>query len=104
MFRVGQKVTPKNDRPWEWEGDGCSYPQFGVVYTIRALEMQEDGLYLLLDEVRNEPCQFDEGFGEQNWEAVEFRPVVERKTDISVFTKMLTGKKVRALKRSELIQ
>lgn len=89
MFRVGQKVVcvdaslPAN--PW--------HRQFPLVleqiYVVRSLQgfacIDIDG-----------SCR-----AWQNW---RFRPLVERKTDISIFTKMLTGKKVRALERIELIQ
>lgn len=88
-FRIGQKVTPKTSEPWDHEGDGDSYPQFGVVYTVRAADWEEDGQYIWLGEIINEPKQYSDCFGEQNFYSDDFAAVVERKTDISVFTKIL---------------
>lgn len=82
-FHVGQEVTKKNADPWEYEGDGEIQPRFGVVYTVRAIEFGDDGPYLLLNEIRNTPCQYDDGFGERSFYAENFRPVIKPKAEIS---------------------
>lgn len=96
-FRVGQKVTmvqgyePKvYDRA---KSEGVTLPETGVVYTVRGIE---DGLgwysgvpFIWLEELRNAPHVSD-GV-EPNWDARLFRPVVDRKTDISIFTAMLNA-------------
>jgi hypothetical protein len=92
-FRVGQKVTLKEDGEWPDRLAGEIYPDFGVVYTVRAIEPDDEGGALLLNEIRNEPRDYEEAFGEATFDCDEFRPVVERKTDISIFEKMLTGGK-----------
>lgn len=95
-FRVGQKVTPKNAKPWEDEFSYEIFPQFGVVYTVRACEWNNGEQFIWLAEIINQPAEYEEGLSELNFFADEFRPVVERKTDISVFTAMLTGSKIGA--------
>lgn len=88
-FRVGQKVVCVNDKPmfgWLWTNDK---PEIGTVYTVARVIAGRYGSYqsLLLVEI----CNDDLGY-----RAERFRPVVERKTDISIFTKMLTGTKIGA--------
>jgi hypothetical protein len=86
-FHVGHKVTMKNAEPWE-DGDEAA-PVFGVVYTIRAVDIEDNGVYLRFTEVRNDPGQYANAFGEVNWDAEEFRPLIDRKTDISTLTALL---------------
>ena len=83
MRFIGLKVTPKNSDPWPHEGDGDSYPQFGIVYTIRAIEIDADGTWLLLNEIRNAPAMYDDKLGELTFDAEEFRPVVEQRKFVS---------------------
>lgn len=69
-FRVGQKVV-------------CIHPvnnfRENEIYTVMGI----DAVYLHIDSlIGNRPI-----VGFFSW---RFRPVVERKTDISIFTKMLT--------------
>lgn len=93
-FHVGQKVTLAKDFP---QGEvrrakkcGVTLPSAGVVYTIRSVEpgvFKSRDSYLLLVELTNAPMS---GSGrEPNFFAKLFRPVVERKPDISIFTDML---------------
>lgn len=77
MFHVGQMVVCVDDewtdldcRPCLWAED----PRKGLIYEIARIE----GTWLYLQEIAN-------GIG---YESCAFRPVV--KTDISVFTAMLT--------------
>lgn len=89
MFRVRQKVVCVDSDEsgiGDWLGD---IPVEGSVYTVIAVGGPEPEIGLLLAEITNFP--FD-GY----YRASRFRPAVERKTDISIFTKMLTGKRVSA--------
>ena len=91
-FHVGQKVVCIDDdglhlRPDE---DG---PCKGQVYTIRGFNEQVGGLLLI--EVINFPQLYREGYGELSFRPSRFRPVVERKTDISLFKAILDKPTVR---------
>jgi hypothetical protein len=92
MFRVGQKMVCV-------EIDHYGYLNKGQVYIIsaRCPACPPEDLpafpFLSIDLLGNpHPC----GWRCNAWPARLFRPVVERKTDISVFTNMLTNTKVRA--------
>lgn len=81
-FHVGQKVVCV-DAEWAFYGDSCLNdrdPIKGAVYTVAEVRHFEDGAYLGLHELGDEVL-FEHG---------GFRPVIERKTDISIFTRMLT--------------
>jgi hypothetical protein len=63
-------------------------PAEGQVYTVRAFGVTSEGNYgLFLNEVVRPPSSVT-GV-EMPWGVWRFRPVVERKTDISVFRAML---------------
>lgn len=80
-FRVGQKVVCVDDAPSlgrEWFG---YEPKEGAVYTIAGFSHGRYGDYQVLVLVElNHPW---------GYRASRFRPVAERKTDISIFTAML---------------
>lgn len=76
-FRVGQKVVCI-DASKSWRGDISDLVK-GATYTVREVFM----FGVTLDEV---PLPEDYLW----FNGHRFRPVVERKTDISIFTKMLT--------------
>lgn len=94
-FYVGQKVVCVNDRclpdqwaGYEWDGDA---PTIGNVYTVRSVHHdKQQNLVLWLNEIRRSKRSIEEwhddliGYG-----AERFRPLVERKTDISIFTEIL---------------
>jgi hypothetical protein len=92
-FRIGQKVVCVDD-DWQEAGHEPPHPSevdpvLGGIYTIRGIEGHADSLYFVLQEIVNPP----RGSGNETWfEAVAFRPVVELKTDISIFTRMLKEK------------
>jgi len=76
-FRVGQKVVCV-------DASGCASADLseGTIYTVRQVQPPIDNATprVLL-------------FGSREtigWYASRFRPLVERKTDISIFTRMLT--------------
>jgi hypothetical protein len=92
-FHVGQKVVCiKRDA---WEGDrlgGESFPVFNRIYTVRSIDAWNDDRYLTFDEIVN-PRHDYRGAGtlaEATFRSDRFRPVVERKTDISILEAILT--------------
>lgn len=88
-FSVGQKVVLVG---WvekyvpAWKALGAVYPNVGDVYTIRAIRSWRDSAVLLLTEIDNSHLPY---YPEPGFSQSFFRPIVERKTDISVFTEML---------------
>lgn len=95
-FHVGQKVVCIKRGKWESshpEGrvpKSETQPVFGRVYTIREIEpFIIDGYQgLLFEEIFN---PLGESPLEVCFNASRFRPIIERKTDISIFTKILDG-------------
>ena len=85
-FRVGQKVICIKQGGWTSLHSSEIGPQYGEIYTIEDIEVIPTGTFLTLSEINNPPRYV--GFAANFW-SVHFRPVVERKTDISIFTAML---------------
>lgn len=91
IYRGGQKVVCITAHP-EWV-PWCKVPLVGSVYTVRGID---DTGGVLLEEIVNE-------FSHSGWDMAtgrsapgepsfwpdRFRPIIERKTDISVFEKIL---------------
>lgn len=93
-FNVGQKVECiKRDRWTFFSGE--IVPVFKGIYTIRAIDVDPEGTFLRFVEIVNAPAEYDNGYGECSFWIRRFRPVVERKTDISIFTAILTPKKAK---------
>ena len=99
-FRVGQKVVCIET--WvrrNGVGDEIG-PVAGEIYTIRDIGFLNpaapDVVAVLLAEIRNAVHDYVDGRGETCFAAHRFRPVVERKTDISIFTQMLNPSNVTA--------
>jgi hypothetical protein len=61
----------------------------GDVYTIRGIIHAPEGVGLYLVEVVNPPVNCTLGHAERAHPAPWFRPIVEKKTDISIFTRIL---------------
>ena len=80
MFRVGQKVVCINISDVESEGLRLKE------YTVTGTAMLHNIAYIGVDgmAVEGDPAP---------WWASRFRALVERKTDISIFTRMLTPKR-----------
>jgi hypothetical protein len=95
MIHVGQKVVCVDDSLSELRDVDEILPTKGKIYTIRAI-VRRSSLGFHLVEITNEPYRYRDGFGELSFKASRFRPVVERKTDISIFTAMLTPAKADA--------
>jgi hypothetical protein len=88
-WHVGMKVVCVDD---ELENCGEIYPKLDEVYTIRSINPDLDGgpvPFIRFEEVRNALQFYAEGFDECEFIASNFRPVLTRKTDISIFTAML---------------
>jgi hypothetical protein len=93
-FAIGQKVICIRDHP-EWRERGCEVPKIGKIYTVRAYD---DIGGLLLTEIVNEivgefSIDAETGqkvpLGEDSFIPHRFRPLVERRTDISIFRRIL---------------
>src|SRR5262249_8094610 len=91
-FHVGQRVVciKRSGDGYGWE----ILPRVGGIYTIRGFDYraacdEKEGVWL--EEIVNKPamymgytCLSEASFGRSH-----FRPVTERKTDISIFKRML---------------
>lgn len=97
MFYVGQKVERIRDLPavakvahLQWSNVGGHLPAPGVVYTVRKIWVGREGYSLLhLVEIDNSHLLAAGWPEEPGFSAKYFRPVVERKTSIEIFTAML---------------
>lgn len=99
MFRVGQKVVCIKSGAWHsLNGDEHDGPAYGDVVTIRGFDTSKQG-GLLFHEWRRPQHLYSDGT-ERGYLHIRFRPVVERKTDISIFTKMLTPDTRRVQERA----
>lgn len=95
MLYVGQRVElvktyDDRERNIAFEY-GFELPQPGTVYTVRCVE----GEHIRLAELVNPDVPYVDGVAEPLWIAERFRPVVERKTSIEIFTAMLNTKPAR---------
>lgn len=103
MFHVGQKVIRVSVPDSEGYGDPCvkgrsdlNLTEVGCIYTIRAVNVWSNWTALRFAELDNSHlipilrCRIEPGFN-----SLGFRPIIERKTSIEVFTRMLapTGKR-----------
>jgi len=97
-FRVGQKVVCINDTWNEYHAQvvralDVVLPVKGEIYTIRSIIVRPHRSDLLLHEIINPIIEYDIGPAEQHFNVLRFKPVVERKTDISIFKAMLNPSK-----------
>lgn len=99
-FRVGQKVIRVgNASPGAVKipaGYGHTYPRKGEIVTIKTINHWP--LWTLLTFVEHDNSHLIQLFGSQfepGFEAKAFRPLVERKTSIEIFTRMLNPSKER---------
>lgn len=95
-FRVGQKVVCVVDpsASLKMRYPEAVFPSLKAVYTIRSMFPYNGKVLLRFCELNNSRSVWN-GI-ERGFNSKYFRPIVERKTDISVFTKMLTPKGVDA--------
>lgn len=88
-FYVGQKVVCVADavQPGRLWVDGVP-PKEGAIYTIASIVINGSGTQaLVLVEAPRGPISH--ALGAYGYHAWRFRPIVERKTDISIFKAML---------------
>lgn len=104
-FRIGQKVVCVDTWPSDLSlgyGDEAG-PVRGGIYTIRNFDTDLYGQSACrLVEIKNKRRQYTNEKGkrvmwEQSFYTHRFRPLVEKKTDISIFTKMLEPKREERL-------
>jgi hypothetical protein len=89
-FRVGQKVVCV-DADFSMYGGKAppNLPVEGGTYTLRGSVTNGLCIWWRLGEISNPTRDTELGIMEPAFAARRFRPVVERKTDISIFKKML---------------
>lgn len=102
MFYVNQKVVCIDDR-WtmaltlrgrikRWLLGHDVDPVKGRIYTIRDIYLKYGATWLRFHELHN-----PEGLGlsEPRYKSIAFRPLIERKTDISALEALLTGRSIK---------
>lgn len=103
-FRVGMKVVCVDDdfaACWGLSGGSRNKPVARPVYTVRGVGQfhfrDETASAIWLEEIINPIWNWtNSGRGEVGFWVGRFRPVVENKTDISIFTHMLNPSKIGA--------
>lgn len=98
-FRIGQQVQCVGGPEAFRGGYGDeTKPVKGNIYTVRGIRGFSIGVFsavgIVVEEIHNEARLYLAGMIEVHFHVVHFRPV--HKTDISIFTAMLTPKKVDA--------
>lgn len=95
-FHIGQRVQCVRGGWFVNDDPGVVAPVVGATYTVRSISDGIEGTHIRLAEIRNPIRDYADERGECMFLAIDptgrtfFRPVVERKTDISIFTHMLT--------------
>lgn len=92
VWRVGQKVVCIEDFSRSTLIDPRTIaPTVGTVYTLRTIrsDTSDTGIFFLLAELKNPQVVTFTGYIEQAFSSKGFRPVVDRKTDISIFQRIL---------------
>lgn len=90
-FHVGQKVVCVDARaiePFTGAHGMLGDLALGSIYSVASISRDGNGVVLHLNEILRP--------SNKGYYAVRFRPVIERKTDISIFTAMLTPNRVNA--------
>lgn len=96
MFRVGQKVVCVDASGWR--RGIFIYPEQGEKYTVRDVEPNAHGVLCIRVEEISQPAALSADMSmycEPLFRASRFRPLIEKKTDISIFTAMLNPSKRR---------
>jgi hypothetical protein len=101
MFYIGQRVVCIDDKFLGENGvfdptfaERCpNLPVKGGIYTVRGFVVPYVGYPgqpgMLLEEIVNRPSLYVEGTFEPSFFPSHFRPLAERPTDISIFTRIL---------------
>lgn len=97
-FRVGMKVVCILNKPWRPQQGLINMPFYKGIYTVAEIRTRKDAVGLLFYELKNPVVEFDDtgNIGEPAFSAEYFRPIVERKTSIEVFQRMLNPSEVEA--------
>jgi hypothetical protein len=86
-FRIGQKVVCIKDTPYPADAPP-PHPMAGTIATVSWIGLhkgfEDEPAIDLVEFPSPETDRYHRGYAASNW-----RPLVERKTDISIFTKML---------------
>lgn len=78
---TGRRVVCINDNWMDRLGE--TFPERGCVYTIRSAAPGVGGIFLRFFEIVNAPQVYIQGADECDFAACCFRPVVDRRVDIS---------------------
>lgn len=94
MFHVGQKVVCVDVALRHCDGAGlASLLTIGAIYTVRDFDRRAADVHgaptLRLEEIRGPEVLSPRGLWEIGFYPDRFRPVTEKKTDISCFTRIL---------------
>lgn len=95
-FHIGQKVVCIKRDAWGGGnafGDEC-FPRFGEIYTVRFVDQESGVSWIRLEEIVNPLHPYIGDLTEASFRSDRFRPIVSTKTDISIFTRMLTDQKI----------
>lgn len=91
---VGQKVVRIGGVIAEYLP--AKWPEMGKVYTVRTINVWDGyDTLITLEEIDNSHMVPEYGKIEPGFQAKHFRPVIERKTDISIFKAMLNPSKIK---------
>lgn len=89
ILEPGMKVVCiRND----FEAVGEVVPVVGTVYTVRDVELgkgHRDRVFIRLVEIVNAPQLYDGGVRECSFDALGFRPLRNRSTDITLFKELV---------------
>jgi len=93
MFHIGQRIVCIHDVGCPSANEFPNVPIKGSIYTVRGFVSPDVGYErtpgMLLEEVVNPPWEYKEGVFEPSFHPYHFRPLVQHKTDVSVFKRML---------------
>jgi hypothetical protein len=88
--KVGDKIVCiRDESEMMHPAAGDVMPKKDQIYTIRGFEREDDDVFFYLEEIRNQPGLYWDGYGETCFHSEGFRPIQDRKTDISSLTKLL---------------
>lgn len=96
-FRIGQRVcciARFDRRSLGVDGACVTFPEVGKVYTVRGFSPLRSGI--VLEEIVNPYIPSLLGPQEPSFVVSCFRPVVDRKFDLSVFTRLLDTERAPA--------
>jgi hypothetical protein len=99
MFHIGQQVVCIHDIGCPPGNEFPNIPIKGSIYTVRGFVSPDVGYErtpgMLLEEVVNAPWEYKEGVFEPSFHPYHFRPLVQHKTNISVFKRMLDNERTK---------